>query len=435
MTKAPIQLNYQPREAFVPFHKRQQRWSCLVAHRRAGKTVACVMDLIDAAIFCTKPEPRFAYVAPYYAQAKDVAWSYVKSAASQLPGATLNESELRVDFPNGGRVRLYGADNYDRMRGIYLDGIVLDEYADMDPRAWPEVLRPALSDRKGWASFIGTPKGRNAFHDVFRHSESDPDWFSLMLRASETGLLSEDELADAKRSMSPEQYAQEYECSFEAAIVGAFYGAQMADLQSLGQITGVAQQPGIPVQTAWDLGVRDSTAIWCFQTVGSEIHVIDHIEDHGKPLAFYHAELESRGYDGASWLPHDANARELGTGRTRIETLRNMGRDCRIVPSHKVMDGITAVRQILPNCWFDESRTSYGRECLINYRSEFDDKNRTFRATPLHNWASHSADAFRYLAMAWLELGGGAVKPTEAKPDKWDRAFEREDEVDEWRVI
>ena len=162
-----IRLGYQARPAFVSLHTRKERFGCVVAHRRAGKTVAAIMDLIDAALRCTKPNPRFAYLAPYYAQAKDVVWSYVKQYAGSIPGVTINEGELRADFPNGARLRLYGADNYDRMRGIYLDGVVLDEFADQPPQAWREVIRPALSDRQGWGLFIGTPKGRNAFYDVY----------------------------------------------------------------------------------------------------------------------------------------------------------------------------------------------------------------------------------------------------------------------------
>ena len=211
-----IVIPYSPREQFLGFHNRKQRWACVVAHRRAGKTVACVNDLIKGALTCPLENPRFAYVAPFLAQAKDVAWVYLKHFAGAVPGAQTNESELRVDFPNGGRVRLYGADNYERMRGVYLDGVVPDEYADMDPRVWPEVIRPALSDRRGWATFIGTPKGRNDFFKLMHGGDgwigavNSPDWYALTLRASETGLVAHAELEDARAMMTPEQFAQEY---------------------------------------------------------------------------------------------------------------------------------------------------------------------------------------------------------------------------------
>lgn len=188
----------------------------MVCHRRAGKTVASVNELIKGAALCDRPNPRFAYIAPLYKQAKDIAWTYLKQGVVPLVkyGAAIHESELRVDLPNGGRVKLYGADNPDALRGIYLDGVVLDEPAQIDPTLWPEVLRPALSDRLGWGVFVGTPKGRNAFYNVWREAEKNDDWFTLMLKASETGLLLDTELQAAREMMTEQQYRQEFECSF-----------------------------------------------------------------------------------------------------------------------------------------------------------------------------------------------------------------------------
>ena len=410
-----IDLGYRPRDAFIPFHMRRERWSCLVCHRRAGKTVACVADLIDAALRCQKPNPRFAYVAPFFTQAKDVAWVYLKEAVARIPGAGINESELRADLPNGGRVRLYGADNYDRLRGLFLDGIVLDEYADMDPRAWPEVIRPALSDRQGWAVFIGTPKGRNDFHAVYEHARTSQDWFSMVLRADESGLLPEAELADARQMMTPEQYAQEYLCSFDAAIVGAYYGSHIADAERESRIGAVEPDPMLPVHTAWDLGIGDSTAIWLWQAAPDGLRVVDFIEDHGKGLPHYVAELKARGYRyGQDFVPHDAKARELGTGRTRVETLLSLGREPALVPMHTIEDGINATRMMFPRMWFDAERCKQGIEALRQYRRDFDDKLKAFRDRPRHDWTSHAADAARYMALAYRDL----AKPEKPKP-KW----------------
>ena len=397
-------MRYAARPAFVPFHERRDRWSCIVAHRRAGKTVACVADLVLGALQTSKPNARYAYIAPLYVQAKDVAWAYVRQFAGSVPGASFNEAELRADLPNGSRIRLYGADNYDRLRGLYLDGVVLDEYADMPPAAWGEVIRPALADRQGWAVFIGTPKGRNAFFDVYERSKVEPDWFALMLRASETGLLPESELAAARAEMTPEQYAQEFECSFEAAIMGAYYGREMAEAEMAGRITAVTYEPALDVHTAWDLGMGDSTSIWFWQIAGGEIRVIDHYEAHGQALPHYAAVLASKPYRyGWDYVPHDARVRELGTGRTRVETLRSLGRKPRLVPGHEVMDGINAARLTIPRCWFDADACRDGLEALRQYRADFDDKARVFRDKPKHDWTSHTADAFRYLAMAWRE--------------------------------
>ena len=283
MPSTEIDLDYRPRPQFLPFHARDQRWACIVAHRRAGKSLAAVMDLIDAALRCKKPNPRFAFVAPTFSQAKDVVWMYLKHFARQVPGTELRESDLTVIFPNDARVRLYGSDNYDRMRGLYFDGVVLDEFADQYPQAWYQVIRPALSDRRGWAVFIGTPKGRNTFWEIYDRAKREPDeWFALELRASLTGLIPEDELASARASLTPEQYAAEFECSFNSAILGSYYGREIADAENAGRIGSVPVDPNLPVHTAWDLGFGDSTAIWFFQIVGKEVHVVDHYESHGQ---------------------------------------------------------------------------------------------------------------------------------------------------------
>lgn len=411
-----VSLGYEPRKEFIPYHLRRQRWACIVAHRRCGKTVACIADLVDAALRTTRQNARFAYIAPYYAQAKDVAWTYVKQFATPVPGATINESELRVDFQNGARIRLHGCENYDRLRGIYLDGVVLDEPADFDPRSWPTVIRPALSDRKGWATFIGTPKGRsNSFAEIWQQAQDSDDWFSLMLRASETGLVAEQELADARKMLTAEQYAQEFECSFDAAVLGSYFGREIEDLEKTGRIGWVPYEPELDVHTSWDLGMGDSTSIWFFQIAPDGIRVIDHYENHGQPLSHYVGVLKSRPYrygEAWDWVPHDARVRELGTGRTRIETLKELGRRPRVVPDHKLMDGINAARVTLPRCHFDAIKCKFGLSALRDYRCEYDQKSKTYRDRPEHDWTSHTADAFRYLAMAWREL-----VPEPAAPD------------------
>ncbi len=414
--KKIIDLGYRPRKPFLGYHRRKQRWACIVAHRRAGKTVACVMDLIHRALKAdpkTKPDARFAYIAPFYNQAKDAAWLYLKKYTAPIPGISVNESELRVDFAhNGARIRLYGADNYDRMRGGYFDGAILDEYADMHPAAWAEVIRPMLADRQGWATFIGTPKGRNDFFEVWERGRSDSNWYALMLRGSSSGLIAQSELDAMRAEMTPAQYAQEIECDFNAPVVGAYYGGLIADAEAEGRITHVPHTPELPVHTAWDLGIGDSTAIWMFQVAGSEVRFIDYVENHGQPLSWYVAQLASRPYQwGDDFMPHDAKVRELSSGRTRIETLAELGRKPRLVPQHKVEDGINAVRVSFPQFWIDEVRCRQGLEALRQYRSEFDEQKKVFSDRPLHDWTSHSADAFRYAAMAWREQIAPKPKP------------------------
>lgn len=362
------------------------------------------MDLIDAALRATRPESRFSYLSPTYSQSKDAAWSYLKRFTADIPGVEQRESDLMVVFPNGNRVRLYGADKFDRLRGGYNDGCVLDEYGDIDPRAWPEVLRPSLADRRGWAVFIGTPKGRNDFWRLHQAAEANPDWYSMVLKASKSGLLPDEELADMRGMMSADQYDQELECSFDAAIRGAIYRTELAALEASGRICGVPYDPAVPVWTAWDLGVGNSTAIWCGQLVGKEIHIIDHYEAAGEALVHYVQWLDSKPYRyGLDLLPHDAAARELGTGKTREEVLRSNGRKVRVLPAQSIEDGIEAVKLMLGRTWFDRDKTVRGRECLAHYRRDFNDKMGIYRDTPVHDWASDSADAMRYLAMGLRE--------------------------------
>jgi ABC transporter substrate binding protein len=272
---AELDLDYRGREQFLGFHARGERFACIVTHRRAGKTVACIQALQRAALTCARERPRFAYLSPFLKQSKTVAWDYLRGASAPLieMGARVRESELRVDYPNGGQVRLYGADNPDALRGIYLDGVVLDEYADMDARVWAEIIRPALADRAGWAVFIGTPKGRNAFFALWRRAQSEANWFSLMLKASDTGLILADELELARRDLTEEQYAQEFECSFEAAVAGAYYGKLMARAEEERRVARAPHDPAAPVWTSWDLGMRDATAIWFAQAIGREIRI------------------------------------------------------------------------------------------------------------------------------------------------------------------
>jgi phage terminase large subunit len=406
-----IRLDYVARPHFELFHRRSQRFACIVAHRRAGKTVACVHDLQDAALRCPRLRPRFAYIGPLRNQTKAVAWDYLKAAMNPLRalGASANEVELRVDYPGGGQVRLYGADNPDALRGIYLDGVVLDEFADMDPRVWSEIIRPALADRQGWAAFIGTPKGRNELYRLHKRSATDPDWFSLTLKASETKLLPESELELARRDLTEEQYAQEFECSFDAAIVGAYYGKLMAQAEADQRVAGVAYDPAAMVWTSWDLGICDATAIWFAQIVGREVRIIDYYEASGVDLGHYVREINNRPYVYAGHiLPHDAQARELGTGKSRIELLESLGlKGLTFAPMHRVEDGINAVRTFIPRCWFDAAKCARGVDALKLYRAEYDDKLQALRPAPVHDWTSHAADSFRYLA---LTLDRRAIK-------------------------
>lgn len=399
-----IIIDYTPRQQFIDFHNRTQQLACIVAHRRAGKTVACVHDLQRGALTCQHIRPRFAYIAPQLKQAKTVAWAYLREAMAVLRplGADTNESELRVDYPNGGQVRLYGADNPDALRGIYLDGVVLDEFADMDPRIG-QVIFPALTDRGGWAVFIGTPKGRNEFYEKWIESQKNThgDWYSLMLKASDTGLISQETLDGERTRLTPEEYLQEYECSFEAAIKGAYFGKLMVQAEEAGRICGVPYDPAARVWTAWDLGYRDATAVWFAQVIGKEIHIIDYYESVGTEIAEDVSKILAKPYKYAGHiLPHDAYATSKQTGRTTAQIMEGLGlRDVTQAPDHKRHDGISNVQLVIPRCWFDKEKCAQGIDALKMYRAEYDETLKVLKSNPLHDWTSHAADAMRYLAM------------------------------------
>jgi len=417
--RAYTPLGYRPRPLQDALLADGARFTVVVAHRRFGKTVFAIVRLLLAAMSNEKRAARYAYVAPFYRQAKAVAWDYLKHYGRLFDGARFHEGELRCDLRNGARISLYGADDPDSLRGLYLDGVVLDEYAQMDPRAWSEVIRPALADRAGWAVFIGTPMGRNGLWRLYRQAQTEPGWRAVLHRAGETGILPEAELAAARATMSEAEYAQEFECSFDAAIRGAYYGPLIAAAEAEERIGRVPHEPRLPVHTAWDLGVGDATAIWFFQRLRQEVRLIDYYESSGVGLDHYARTLQQRGYAyGEHLLPHDARVQEMGSGKTRVETLQGLGIRPRVLDSHKLEDGISAARLLLPRCWFDAAACARGLEALRHYRSEWDERRQALRARPLHDWSSHAADAFRYLAMG-LREEQPARMPALAYDDRW----------------
>jgi phage terminase large subunit len=392
---------YSPRTHFEGFRNRDKRWSVIVAHRRAGKTVACIRDLLTRALATKKTAARFAYIAPYYSQAKQTAWDYLKLYSRDL-AAKVSESELSVELFNGSRIRLYGADNPDALRGIYLDGCVMDEFADMRPSVWGEIIRPLLADRKGWAVFIGTPKGRNAFFELYQAAKDDPDWFALVLRASETGLIDAAELADAKKAMSDSQYEQEFECSFEAAIIGSVYGKDITRARSNGRIGRVPWEPSKLVFTAFDIGYGDSTAIWFWQVMGNEPRFIDFYESNGEPITHYLGVLKRKEYNyDTLWLPHDAETNgKFATGKSIAEIVRENGFKVRIAPNLSLEEGINQGRLLLARALIDEKHCTAGIEALASYRWDYNERLDELKSIPVHDWASHASDAWRYAAVS-----------------------------------
>ena len=413
-----LETGYEPREPQKEIHKavKDNRWTVCVAHRRLGKTVCAINQLIHSALKCEKKNPQFAYIAPTYGQAKRIAWNYLVDYTRPL-GGTANVSELRVDFM-GRRISLYGADNPDSIRGIYLDGVVIDEIGDVHPSLFSEVIRPALSDRLGWALFIGTPKGANHFKELrdFADDDSNDGWTLREFKASDTKLIPEEELQDARKAMGDNKYEQEFEVSFDSPIVGSYYGEILKDISSRNHVRDVPTEASTQKFTAWDLGISDSTAIWTCEVIGGEVRIMNYYENHGQSLDHYVSYLDENGYrDYVHILPHDVQVRELQTGKSRYEFLTEAGLNIEVCPKHSVEDGIVAVRKMLPTTWFNRDTTKFGLECLRNYRRVFNEKLNVYQEKPLHDWSSHCADAFRYLAMG-LDTSGNIKRSNWSKP-------------------
>jgi len=395
-----IVLDYQPREQFLDFHQRNERFAAMVVHRRAGKTVAAIHDIVIKALRTTKKQPRYAYVAPFYSQAKSIAWTYLKDAVRGF-ALEMRESELSVTLPNGAVIRLFGADNPDTLRGLYFDGIVLDEFGDFRPKLYGEVILPTIADRQGWLLAIGTPKGKNnAFYQICQRAKYSEEWYFKELKASTSGLLPQSELDLMREQMSPEQYDQEFEISFSAALIGTYYSTQINMMEKEGRIDKKYDyDPNFPVYTASDIGITDSTVFWFWQPRPDGICVFDMEHSNGKPIQHYTDMLKHKPYEYETvWLPHDARAKSLQTGKSTVEQILAAGLPCRIVPMLKVQHGIDAVRATFPNIYMNP-RVEYGIEALRVYRRKYDEVNKVFLDKPLHDWASDFADGFRYMCL------------------------------------
>lgn len=407
MAQGSVDTGYKPRALQDYLHRSFKRFNVIVCHRRFGKTVCVLNDMIDRGLFNNLKNPQYAYLAPTYGQAKRVAWDYLKDIVKNLPNIAINEAELRIDIlreDRGDKIRfvLLGAENPGSLRGLYLDGVILDEFAEMTPDIWGQVIRPALSDRTGWAIFIGTPKGMNHFYDVYQMAENKHDWFRAVYRASDTGIIPLVELEAARQVMSDEEYNQEYECSFSAALVGAYFGKEIEEAEKQKRITEVPYDKALLVHTFWDLGIGDSTAIWFAQFHGGSYRCIDYLEDSGRGLDYYAAALKDRDYlYGEHTLPHDAEARDIGSGKSRVEILASLGVKVSVLPrTPKKDDMIQAARVAIAKCYFDTKKCERGVHALRNYQRKWDAKNKIFSSAPKHDWSSHGSDAFQILAMS-----------------------------------
>lgn len=407
-----IEIPYTPRPLQLELHKMldEYRFNVLVMHRRFGKTVCVINHLLRAAIMNKQKNPRYAYISPSYRQSKSIAWDYLKTFAAKITGTKYHETELRCDLPNGARITLLGSENPSSLRGIYLDGCAIDEVAQCPDNIFPEVIRPALSDRKGFCTFIGTPQGtQNYFYELWDAAAATEGWNRCMYKASETNLIDDEELAAARATMSEDQYNQEFETSWVANVPGSIYGKEIQALDDKDQITEVPHDPALKVSTFWDIGVHDYTSILFAQVSrGGQVRIIDHVEARGEGLPYYARILQEKadedGYFYAHhYGPHDLAVTEMGTGKTRIEAAQELGIRFRIVPRLPIEDGIHALKMLLPRCFFDRTKLRRALESLRHYHRKYDEKTRTFRSKPHHDFSSHTCDAARYLATALNE--------------------------------
>lgn len=431
-----VVLGYAPRAPLAGYHARQQRRAVIVAHRRAGKTTLTLADEVKRSLKNPLLSPRYAYVAPYRQQAKDISWAALKRLTATIPGAVAMEGELHVTLPGDRRIRLYGADNAEALRGPYLDGVILDEPADIDPYVWTDIIRPMLVDRGGWITWIGTPKGRNAFYHLWERAREAPElYWTLMLPASHSGIISEAELASARADMIASSgqsageaaYMREFECDFSAPVEGAIYAAEMAALRRAGRVVDFPQRTTHPLITFWDLGQSDYTCIWLAQLVGQDVLLLAYYSATGKTPAHYAAVCMDweRQYGlrcRAHYLPHDATHRDR-SGKTWLDDLAAGGlRNFRTVPRvPDVWIGINGLRGRFNRMWVhatgcgktfgdSEGVLPSGIDCLTSYHKKIEQQGAMIREDPVHDQYSHGADALRTFAEADMQhmLEGGA---------------------------
>ena len=296
-----ISTGYRPRPLQADIHINRKRFSVLAIHRRFGKSVCAISECIDQALTCPLHNPRVAYIAPFYKQAKSIAWDYLKDFTANIPKSKAYESELKVDIPMGeqgtARIQLFGADHPDSLRGLYFDFVVFDEFGLQPISIWEEVVRPALADRKGAAMFLGTPNGKNHFYEMYRKAvqemnNNNEEWFAATYRADETNVVDAKELESMKENMPDSKYRQEMLCDWSAAVQGAFYADDLNRVRNDGRITNVPYCRSLPVYAAFDLGIDDQTAIWFVQFLRNEIRLIDYVEFSDKGLLDILAEIQ-----------------------------------------------------------------------------------------------------------------------------------------------
>jgi len=401
-----VKIPYHPRDWSLAFHNSKKRWIVLVIHRRAGKTTAAINHLQRDAL--TKAHTRYAYIAPTYKQAKAVAWDILKHYSRVVPGVEYNEAELTCKYPNGSKITLYGADNPDSLRGIGLWGVVFDEYSQQPANIFTEIIRPALADHSGYAIWIGTPKGKNEFYRLYagldeegKQREKLDEWLRVLLTVEDTTTIPAEELESNRATMTRDEFAQEWYCSFEAAIKGAIYGSELALARKDGRIGIVPYDRRLKVYTVTDLGKGPNMATGFYQASFGQVKMIDCWEGQGSdgiPSLITMLQRKPYAY-GKHFVPHDIQTTDLITEESRLKTAETLGIRFDIVPKMSVEDGIHAGKLMFDRLWIDEGKCGAFLDSISQYKYEWDEKRGMFKDTPLHDWTSHHADQLRYAAV------------------------------------
>jgi len=423
MTSISLPNNWKPRNYQLPmwnYLERGGKRAIGIWHRRAGKDDVL---LHRTAIAAFERPASYWTLLPEYAQARKALWAAVNphtgkrridEAFPQELRASTNEQEMFIRFINGSTWQLVGSDRYNSLVGAGVAGVTFSEWALANPSAWA-YIRPMLEENEGWAAFITTPRGRNHAKSMFDMAKANPKWFAEVLSIHDTGALSLDQIEESLdeyialygEDIGRAQFEQEYECSFNAAILGAFYAREMVAVRKEGRIDPELEAiEGRPVHRAWDIGVKDDTSIWWFQVVGAQVFILDCYSASGVGLDHYADVVQKRAEEhgwksGVDFVPHDAKIKEWGSGRTRVETMREFGLNPQLCINASKMDGINAARQTLARCVFHDRCEEQGISALEQYRREWDDDKKAFKASEIHDWSSHLADAFRYLSLSW----------------------------------
>jgi len=424
-TEIIMPYKYEPRAYQKPFlHAMEtvgKKRAVCVWHRRAGKDKTFLNYLIPRML---ERKGAYYYYFPTSTMGRDILWDGMDKSGFKFMDhfpkeliAKKNEQEMKIELKNGSIFKIRGTDRNEPI-GVNPVGCVFSEFSRQNPKTGWDLVRPILAENGGWAVFNFTPRGKNHAYRLYRQVLDNDNWFVETLKLGDTNAIPVEAVEeDRKSGMSEEMVQQEYYCSFDIGQEGSYYGRIMVKLWDNKQIGNVPYDEHARVVTFWDLGIGDSTAIWFAQFVGSEIHLIDYYENYGEALSHYVKVLQAKPYIYQQhFAPHDSRQRSLQTGKSLLETARQLGIDFDVIDSHLVEEGIEAARSVLAKCWLDAKRCQGGIDALENYHKEFKDKYEVYADRPCHDWSSHAADAFRYLAIAYryMEIGGkyiGCAEP------------------------